>query len=149
MADCVILFSIDSIAFRTPLTRLGELIPLCGVPATVEKSFFFSTKPAFSHCASILRPRIRYLNIRSWLMLSMQPLIFPSRTHCADDLCASTTTHRSIASAAECFGRKSYECNWLSFQPQVLSLTERGAIVHSGDPQRLCSAVLFGNIYTS
>ena len=58
-------------------------------------------KPAFSHFRSTSLSAGMWSSIHAWLMLSKQPRMSPSRTHCALLLRASTRKHWLIASAVE------------------------------------------------
>jgi hypothetical protein len=79
----------------------GEQIPPCGIPASVMKKVFLSTKPAFSHLRKMTRSMGTCANNQSWLIRSKHDLMSPSSTHRAQVFCPSTMKHCSIASVAD------------------------------------------------
>jgi hypothetical protein len=79
----------------------GEIMPPCGVPASVGKSCRFSIYPAFSHFWRIALSIGTFATNHSWEILSKHASMSPSKIHSGAYRCASTLKHCAIASAVD------------------------------------------------
>jgi len=109
---------------------VGEMIPPCGVPASVGNSVRFSMKPACNHFLSTSLSVGMWSSIHVWLMLSKQPRMSPSRAHRALCFWDSARKHCSMASAVERFGRKPYVRGESTRIAYTCEQTGRGIALH-------------------
>ena len=77
--------------------KTGDIVPPCGVPSSVGKSFLVSTKPHFSHFPSISLSIGMFANSQLWLMWSKHPLISPSKIHCGEPALHKSLKHWASA----------------------------------------------------
>ena len=94
---CLMSFSIPSSVI---FARVGDIIPPCGVPLIVGYNLLLYTYPHFMNSLSTFASIGIFSSNHLWLMLSKQPFISPSNTHCGESLRHSTLNPYSIASWA-------------------------------------------------
>ena len=105
---------------RTILAIVGEMLPPWR-SRCVGNNFPVSMYPHFRNLCNISLSMGMCFSIQSWLMLSKQPFISPSSTHCARSLRANIAAHCTAASCCivPCGSHRNWDLLWFQRQASV------------------------------